>query len=50
MPAQELGKVFLEDGNPACPEQFHLGFVIVDAGDLVTHLGKANRGNEPDIS
>ncbi len=43
-------EVRLEDGNVAVAQPRDLGGILVDAGDLMTEIGKACPGHEPDIS
>jgi hypothetical protein len=38
---QEIRQMVFKDGNAALAERLNLGFVIVDAGDVVTHFRKA---------
>ena len=43
-------EVGFEDRNVAVAQAGDLGGVLVDAGDVVTEIGKAGPGHEPDIS
>ena len=46
----QIGEARLEDRDFAAIERGHLAGILVDAGHLVTEVGKAGAGDEPDIS
>ena len=46
----EVGKARLEDRNLAAVERGDAAGILVDAGHLMTEIGKAGAGDEPDIA
>jgi hypothetical protein len=50
MLGQQFRQMVFEDGNAALTKCLDLGFVIVDASDVVTHFRKANGRNESHVS
>jgi hypothetical protein len=48
--AQQLGEVFLKDGNAALLEEPDLFLVVIDADHLMAHLGETHRRDEADVA
>ena len=47
---EQIGQMVFVDRNSAVSQRSHLGFIVVDAGDLMADLGKAYGGDEPNVT
>jgi len=45
VPAEQFRKMAFENRHSTFTQEFDLGFVVIDAGDLVTHFSKARSGH-----
>jgi hypothetical protein len=50
VPGQKLGQVLFVNGHAPFAEHLYLGFVVVNAGNLVAHIRKADSRNEPYVT